>query len=208
MKADIVQLRPAQQPKGPWSLLSSGKAFDLLGQDERQVDIRDIANHLAKQCRFAGGTRRDVFYTVAQHSVHVSRVLKKHGPLVQMLGLMHDAHEAYIGDQITPVKEAFLGFDLYNARADIEDTLQRQIHRAFRLPEKPSAKFQALVHEADAAVFATEVRDLTADAERPLCISAEPLSFAIKPWPWMKAEEQFLAQFDELSIAAGIKIGA
>lgn len=211
MTADIIPVRPAKTPAKaplPWMLLSSGKAFDLLGQNDRQVDIRDIANHLAKTTRFGGATRREYFYSVAQHSVHVADALKKELPLVQLLGLLHDAHEAYIGDQITPVKAVFEGFDVYNARADVEIAIQRTIHRALRLPEKPSQRFLDLVRKADLAVLATEVRDVVADSERDFGLVEEPLKKPIVPWPWQRAEEKFLQRYDELCVSAAIAIGA
>jgi hypothetical protein len=203
-----VASKPAKESR-PWMLLSSGKAFDLLQQDHRQVDIRDIANHLAKTTRFGGATRREYFYSVAQHSVHVAEALKKHPPLVQLLGLLHDAHEAYIGDQITPCKKVFEGFDVYNARADIETVIQRTIHRALRLPERPSQHFLDLIQVADMAVLATEVRDICADSERTWTTLTEPpLKKPIVPWTWQRAEEKFLQKFNDLSVAAATNIGA
>lgn len=63
------------------------------------VSIDDIAHHLSHICRFNGATR--VFYSVAEHSVHVSHLVD---PALAFVGLMHDATEAYCGDLIRPVK--------------------------------------------------------------------------------------------------------
>jgi hypothetical protein len=70
-----------------------------------QVNIGHIAHNLALMNRFNGATCRP--YSVAEHSLLcldlAERVLglSVHG---QMAALMHDAHEAYCGDMIQPMK--------------------------------------------------------------------------------------------------------
>lgn len=66
--------------------------------------IRDIAHHLANLCRYNGATWRH--YSVAEHSLLVATILRLRGesPAVQLAGLLHDAHEAYLGDVSTPIK--------------------------------------------------------------------------------------------------------
>lgn len=73
---------------------------------EPAICIEDIAHHLAQLPRFCGATH--VPYSVAQHSLLVSFILECRGatPATALAGLMHDAHEAYIGDISTPVKHA------------------------------------------------------------------------------------------------------
>jgi len=92
----------------PWIETESGVAFDLLTPRAEDVRIEDIAGHLSKINRYAGATIGAIGYTVAQHSVHVSRILETWGaPLaVQREGLLHDAPEAYYGDVSSPVQRA------------------------------------------------------------------------------------------------------
>lgn len=92
----------------PWVETESGVAFDLLTPRAEDVRIEDIAGHLSKINRYAGATVGASGYTVAQHSVHVSRILETWGaPIaVQREGLLHDAPEAYYGDVSSPVQRA------------------------------------------------------------------------------------------------------
>jgi len=70
------------------------------------VNIEDISQGLSNLCRYAGQSNQ--FYSVAQHSVFVSDILRVRGhePEIQFLGLMHDSPEAYIVDLPTPIKMA------------------------------------------------------------------------------------------------------
>lgn len=87
-----------------WTQTISGKKIDLLHPKAESVDFYDIAHQLAHVNRFSGATDRP--YSVAEHCCRVSLSLKAEGhtPLVQFVGLLHDAHEAYMGDIITPVQ--------------------------------------------------------------------------------------------------------
>lgn len=109
----------------PWIETESGIAFDLLTPRVEDVSLVDIAGHLSKINRYAGATLGPIGYTVAQHSVHVSRILEVWGaPLdVQREGLLHDAPEAYYGDVSTPVQRAMR--DLW--RASIDDAFSDAI---------------------------------------------------------------------------------
>lgn len=78
----------------------TGKHIDLLDPKPEDIDIHDIAHSLSMQCRYNGHTPE--FYSVAQHSLEVSYAVSAKPSA--LAGLMHDAHEAYAGDIVRPVK--------------------------------------------------------------------------------------------------------
>jgi hypothetical protein len=77
----------------------TGKYFDPINPDPALIDIRDIAHALSQQPRYGGHLPQ--FYSVGQHSLHVARRLPKE---LQLVGLLHDATEAYMCDIPSPVK--------------------------------------------------------------------------------------------------------
>lgn len=95
--------------------------------DPDDIHIKDIQHALSNVCRFGGHCRE--FYSVAQHSVHVSEWLARNGcdVVTQMVGLLHDASEAYLNDIVRPVKKdpAFARY------LEIEDDIQRKVYMKF-----------------------------------------------------------------------------
>lgn len=133
-------------------LTATGKLVCVLKPTPDVVDIADIALSLAKQCRFAGHLRADVWhYSVAQHSVLVSyECMLEHA----LIGLLHDASEAYMQDIISPIKHT-LGTDYRR----IERDWAFAIGERFGLAEK-LAYLPADVKRADQLMLAAELRDL------------------------------------------------
>jgi len=62
-----------------------------------QINISVIAAGLSRLCRFGGHLRDDLYYSVASHSVMVSRLVP---PEHARAALLHDATEAYMGCDI------------------------------------------------------------------------------------------------------------
>lgn len=87
-------------------LTNSGLWFDFVNPTVEQVCVHDIAHSLARTCRFGGHTFGH--YSIAQHSMVVADLLVDQGPMTQLHGLLHDAHEAYIGDIVTPLKQSLM----------------------------------------------------------------------------------------------------
>ena len=89
----------------------SGALVNVFAPDPATICIEDIAHGLAMQCRF-GGHVMD-FYSVAQHSVIMSRMVPKPHALA---GLLHDAAEAYLVDLPTPIKKRMPEFEMVEKR--------------------------------------------------------------------------------------------
>jgi hypothetical protein len=94
----------------------SGVMMDLRDPDPSKVRVADLAHHLAYIGRFGGAAHR--FYSVASHSVYVSRRLAEEGhpPDVQLAGLLHDASEAYLGDVVSGLKRMMPEYRVLEAR--------------------------------------------------------------------------------------------
>lgn len=127
---------------------NSGIAFNPLDPDPKLVNIDDIARGLSHICRFAG--QIDRFYSVAEHSVHVSRVVEAVGGSLDACrwGLLHDASEAYLGDIPTPIKRT----DMFKAYREAEGRFQEVIAQVFGL----SALQPELVTQVDRDIVPVE----------------------------------------------------
>lgn len=93
----------------------TGKKFNLL--EPGPFDITDIAHALANNCRYTGHVRRR--YSVAEHCVLVSEIMEDQSMGNPYEGLMHDAHEAYIGDMASPWKRLIPEYNVHEARIEL-----------------------------------------------------------------------------------------
>jgi 5'-nucleotidase len=96
-------------PKGKTTIRTfSGRDIDLVNPRPEDVDLRDITHGLANISRFGGQAKR--WSSVAAHSTLVWKLVctKTDDPELQMAALLHDAHEAYLGDDIRPKKTAVM----------------------------------------------------------------------------------------------------
>jgi 5'-deoxynucleotidase YfbR-like HD superfamily hydrolase len=128
----------------------SGENIDFNDPKLDNIKIIDVAHALSHICRFVGHT--PTFYSVADHSLNVMRWLKKEGNCqeIQYAGLLHDAHEAYIGDLIRPVK---IHTPLYRA---MESTFKEIVTRTFSIP-RDSTGAEA-VEKADNIILVLEAK--------------------------------------------------
>lgn len=172
-------------------LTSKGYEFCFLDWDgfANCYDIQDIAHALSHLCRFTGHTRE--FYSVAQHSVYVSRIVP---PQHALAGLLHDAAEAYLGDVSSPLKALLPDYK------KLERCFEAQIFEHFGLP----AELPPEVKQADQTMLATEMRDLMPVTARDMAGLAE---LGIKAHPDLTvypvfpdvAKATFLRRFEELT---------
>ncbi len=176
---------------GDWMQTFTGRQFWPLDPRAEEVALEDVAHSLAHQCRFAGHCR--VFYSVAEHSVRVSRIVS---PAAALWGLLHDASEAYLVDLPRPVKRhSAIGEHYCTAEA----LVQRAVCERFRLPLEEPAE----IKNADNVVLMTEARDIMSAPPSPWReIATKPLDEVIVPWSPMEAKETFLRRFYELALEA------
>lgn len=95
-----------------------GHMVNLINPDPTTLFMEDIAMGLAKQCRFNGQLQR--YYSVAEHSMLAANLAHLDGVRLSELKaiFMHDAHEAYTGEIITPMKHALMGLKSIIERLD------------------------------------------------------------------------------------------
>lgn len=157
-----------------WMQTYSGQAFDLLHPDPRAVRFTDLGISLSRCNRFIGHTAHDVPYSVAQHSYLAEQALPADAsPGVRLLTILHDAHEAFIGDIPSPVKMALRAAHprAIEAVKLLANRVQDAVHRAFGLhpwewePGDAMAAIAAVKH-ADMLMLAAEKRDLMAPCDR------------------------------------------
>ena len=159
-----------------------GNRFDFAEPWRSEISIIDIAHALSNICRFGGHCSR--FYSVAQHSVMVSRIVPaEHAPTA----LMHDATEAYLGDISRPLKAMLPDYRCLDAAVEEEVSMYYGVTRP--LPD-------CVIH-ADLVMLATEKRDLMPqDREEWACLKGiEPLPERIFPLPPEEAKGLFLDRF-------------
>jgi uncharacterized protein len=176
---------------GPYLQTVSGRWVNPFDPDPEQLVVEDIARALANQCRFGGHSR--VFYSVAQHSVIVSRLVEERGGDVEdvFAALMHDATEAYLGDMPHPIKHrSALGAAFKAAEDHLEAVLRARFNIKADVPE---------IKKADRALLATERKAFSAEGWHwPELDGVEPLELELTAWPADEAARVFAARYAEL----------
>lgn len=160
----------------------TGKVVDLADFTAGDVRLPDIAHALSIINRFTGHSKSP--YSVAQHSVLVSRLVPKQHAL---WGLLHDASEAYLGDVASPLKALLPDY------RELEAHVQREIAKKFYLswPIPPEVK------EADVKALLTEKRDLLT-VDHDWGFDAEPIAVPVLPCGWQEAKKLFEDRYKEI----------
>lgn len=172
-------------PRGMWMQTHSGQRFYPADPLPSQIDIRDIAEGLSKECRYNGQCKG--FYSVAEHSILVASVLPNH---LKLQGLMHDATEAYLKDIPRPLKVLLPGY-----RA-LEEQLWTVIAERFNL----DPVMHPLVKQADDAVLLAEKEQIMGRSA-PWSIPGRPANVTIRRMDPDEARFEFMAAFMELTDA-------
>ncbi len=169
----------------------SGFMFDILTPDPTMVDINEIAHCLSYECRYNGHIPGDNFLSVAEHSVavceRIQRDVDSGSVNVYLIALLHDAHEAYTGDIVAPLKR------LLPEIKEIERGIQEVIHAKYGIDEV-SEKSARLIKRADEQVGEMErmiFSNMRDDGETKGLLFLNP----------RKAEKLFMDKFKEVYIA-------
>lgn len=187
---------------------ANGAPFDLLQPRAAMVDFDTIAEHLAKANRYCGATPGCV-YSVAEHSVRCAEAalhVTGNETLAAYL-LCHDFHEAYLGDDTTPKKQALsaviatfgaLSSAVDQAFNEVTERVDIAIHGAAGLAWPPSPQMRAVIKHWDRVLLATEWRDLMG-CPPPYDFGKEPLTDRIVPYPsWQEAKHALLRWMSDL----------
>ena len=137
--------------------LHSGKRFYFDDVMTNEIDIEDVACGLAHLCRYNGQMGNiDDFYTVAEHSVHVSNKIEEelHGGnfsrddirITALCGLLHDASESLMGDEVSPLKK----LNIFFKKKELE--IEELMGKRFGIPYP----FPPIVKQVDVKMFACE----------------------------------------------------
>lgn len=195
----------AETTTGSKMMLCSGEYFDLSCPKAELIRVEDIAHALSRLSRFNGHTLRWTPLTVAQHSVLVAELTSQitNDNQEQLYALLHDAHEAYIGDITYPVKRALLALmsDYGDPIAKLKDNVQGAIHAKMGLPWPVPEEWARRVKLADSAALVLEkdrfmpgnIRDRWfADERFVTTFDPDAVSSLHRAWPHSEAEQIFL----------------
>ncbi len=161
---------------------STGQCFEFPYGKGFHFEIEGIAHALAHICRFGGHCNR--FYSVAQHSLLVASLVP---PEHRLAALLHDAHEAFIGDLVSPLKQFMPEY------RRVEAIVEANLRKHFGVPEV----LDPLIRHADLVALATEARDLTSNQIEQLecLVGILPVNDRVTPMrPWI-AKKAFLYAF-------------
>ncbi|MEI7217448.1 hypothetical protein WCT79_10520 [Pectobacterium carotovorum] len=169
-----------------WISTYTGRHFNYTEPSLDSVCLLDIAHALSQINRFCGHTNWP--YSVAQHSVGASYIVPQEFALE---ALMHDAHEAYVNDMMSPLKHMLPDYK------SIETRIEQLVRLKFGLPLKTSPE----VKHADLVMLATEKEALLHAnfGDWPILEGITPSNRIIVPMSHVEAKQQFIHRFHDLT---------
>lgn len=176
-----------------WIQTYTGRAVDLVDPKPETIYLDDIVWSLSMICRYTGHTRR--FYSVLEHSCHVSDYLLRVAPAHAPGGLMHDTPEGYGGDMSYPMQLA-----IGEPARSVIKALHRRVWVAIStsLDVHPDIE-HPLVKDADRRILLDERDAILGPPPIPWEIeSAERLGVTIEGWSPERARREFLTRYATL----------
>lgn len=157
------------------------RAVDFLEPRLETINITDIAHALAITNRFSGHTMFP--YSVAQHSV-LAAVAAPFS--LQLEALLHDAHEAYVGDMPTPLKHLMPEYQ------ELEGRMELAVRTKFGLPWNMSPE----VKHIDRRMLATEAEHFGFSLWTDIGTVVPFHAMKIEEWDWTRARDEFIERFN------------
>lgn len=158
-----------------------GKEVDLLAAEPDTICILDIAHHESLINRYNGA----VEHSVAYHSYLASLLVPEE---LALPTLLHDAAEAYTGDDVRQKK------NIVSGSRELEDRLQGAICKKYGLPWP----MPPLVKQADLAVYALELVKLLGWTHKVKFLPEAVKHMSIEPKHWTDVRHLFLSRFYSL----------
>ena len=166
--------------KGDWIQTYTGKQSWPIDARSEDTGIEDIAHALSNLCRYGGHCKR--FYSVAEHSVLVSRFVSPHNA---MNGLLHDAAEVYLVDVPRPIKSHLQGYK------DIENRLLDVIFEYAGCTKSSLAEIKKI----DTAILADEKIQAMGRPPADWGLTEPSLGVEIRFWNPREAKLRFLERY-------------
>jgi 5'-deoxynucleotidase YfbR-like HD superfamily hydrolase len=166
-------------------LLHSGRMLDWENFGPHDFTLDDLAIPLRRLPRFLGHSH--TLWSVAHHSLHVSLLVQgllDGSEVATQWALLHDAHEALIGDTIRPL-ERVLGQQASAQLDQLRAKIDSVIIERFNLKALTDHD-RSIVREADDMALACELVHFFPNADRN-CIRQLPA--VAKYWPLIQRLE-------------------
>ena len=191
MPADrALATRKGDVGTGPWIELITGGRFYF---NKPMYDIGAIAHSLSHVCRFTGHCRK--FYSVAEHSVLVSRIMEDMGLGDPLEGLLHDGVESVLADVARPIKSLLKDYKALEAALDIA------MRKQFALPEQMTDGCK----RADTIALMIEAREIMPNKGANFenipdedLLAAKKASYMIAAWSPENARERFMTRMHDI----------
>ncbi len=139
----------------PYITTYTEKQFHLIRPHHSEVDLTSIARSIATKPRYGGHALQTV--TVLDHLVLCYHLAD--GPIIKLHSIMHDMHEPYTGDIVSPLKTVLyvLVDGQFVPIEVVENMHQAVVYQHFGIP-LPTPEQQAEVKRIDLLARAIEMR--------------------------------------------------
>lgn len=163
--------------------MCDGGYVNLLSPQPEDVTIQRLAVHLSRLPRFNGACKRPL--SVAEHSLHACDIAERdlgvRDPSQLLVVLLHDAPEAYLGDDTRPKQQAleWLSPGAAQALHYLHSIWANAVHKAFHVTTA-AVTTACIVKQADYIALATERKALLVDQSAEwVCLDG------IRPAEWL-----------------------